>query len=98
MPPAFGSEILDILQGLKGSWPHCETLTWSNVEQAKSDEDFVNHHLAALQWLTDMGMVTFEALSVGPDHLAVRQASLTSRGRDYIQSTVQPIVVDRQES
>ncbi|HEX7821923.1 MAG TPA: hypothetical protein VF463_15040 [Sphingobium sp.] len=93
MPPAPQIEIIEVLQSLEKSWPSFESVTWAARAGTAFDEELVKRYLAALQWLTDMGLITFEAMSIGPSSLSVRQAALTSRGRDYVHSSL-PSMVD----
>lgn len=91
MLPTFRAEIVEILQGLKQAWPLCDSMTWLMDDEQSSHQDFVDRYLAALQWLTDMGLITFEALTVGPTDLSIRQAALTSRGREFIRSELESV-------
>ncbi|MCE7795128.1 hypothetical protein LWE61_01015 [Sphingobium sufflavum] len=91
------TEILDILQSLGRVWPHSRVMTWPNLPASGMQQEPTNHYVAALQWLTDMGMVTFEALSITGMMLSVHQAALTSQGRDYLHSLLGSVAVDRVE-
>lgn len=80
MPQEARVEILDLLQALKGSWPLCKTIIES--DDAKS-QGRIERYIRAVQWLTDEGLVSFEAMMVDTRGLSIVHSALTQRGHEY---------------
>ena len=83
MPQEVHAEILDLLQVLKGAWPLCRTIVHSDDGKSGSR---IERYIKAVQWLTDRGLVTFEALMVDMRGLSIIQSSLTASGHEYTRS------------
>jgi hypothetical protein len=98
MLPKRKTEIFEILQMLREYWPNCSTVELPSCSNDVADRALVGLYLVAVQWLTDRGMISFEALSVQPSHVLIRQAALTSRGRDFILGTMPFTAEDCEES
>ncbi|MET0361976.1 MAG: hypothetical protein ABW048_09530 [Sphingobium sp.] len=98
MLPKRKTEIFEILQILREYWPNCSTVELPRRSNDVADRALVGLYLVAVQWLTDRGMISFEALSIQPSHILIRQAALTSRGRDLILGTMPFTAEDCEES
>lgn len=85
MPHEVYGEICDLLQSLRGAWPLCKTIV--QLDDGKS-EGRIDRYIKAVQWLTDRGLVSFEALMVDVRGLSIVHSALTSRGHEYSRSFV----------
>lgn len=83
MPRPLRAEIMDILQSLGGSWPHWCTLSYPKGKLTAPEPALVDPYIVAVQWLTDGGFITFEALTIDARGLTILLAGLTPKGRDY---------------
>lgn len=79
-PQEVCAEIIAIMQLLKASWPSCRTILHDDDGPAS---DGMDRYLIAVQWLTDRGFVSFEAMMLDARGLSVIHAGLTSSGHEY---------------
>jgi hypothetical protein len=83
VPHALRAEIVDILGALSRTWPHGTTINYAAVKDLFETRERVERYIGSIQWLTDRGLITFEALAVDSRGVALSDAILTPRGRDY---------------
>lgn len=63
-------------------------MTCPAVKDLFMNRERIDTYIGSIQWLTDRGMVAFEALSVDSRGVAIADAILTPRGRDYARTTL----------
>lgn len=83
MPRDTRTEIIDLLQTLKGVWPQCRTINYPDIGNVSDRPGNVERYIRAVQWLTDRGLISFEAMMVDTRGLSIIDSSLTPRGREY---------------
>ncbi len=98
MPRESRVEIIDLLQALKGVWPQCRTINYPDDGKSSDQPGTVERYIRAVQWLTDRGLISFEALMVDTRGLSIIDSSLTPRGREYSGAYVAAELSGRSES
>lgn len=87
IPHALRGEITGILQALKAAWPHCKTMCCAKSDTTTDNHANIDRYVGSVQWLTDRGLITFEALTVDNRGITLMDAILTTRGHHYAQTS-----------